>query len=273
MLASIELEFMTRASANLSALAIGLVAAMLAHAGPAGDTTYVTYSGTATDVRSGQFLYRENHVLQLRDGKIAGRVVLYTCQDGSAFARKTVSYVDPLSPDLLLEDASNGMREGIRSDGAARKVFFREGRSATEKISGMPTVNGLVADAGFDTFVRMNWAALIAGQSLSMHFLVPSRLDDVSFKVQHVRSDTTDGIGVEVFRLKVSGVVGWVAPSIDVYYDSKSQTLVRYVGLSDLRDRSNDNFQATIDFHPDERRPGDEQSMKTALQAHLAPCK
>ena len=235
--------------------------------------TYVAYTGTATAPQSGQFLYRENHVLQYRDGRLVGRVVLYTCGDGTAFARKTVSYVDPLSPDFLLEDASNGMREGVRTEGNVRKVFFRGDRVAAEKSGSVPQVEGLVADAGFDAFVRGNWQTLIAGQSLGMHFLVPSRLRDMSFEVQHVRSDRTDGIPVEVFRLKLSGILGWVVPSIDVYYGAADHDLIRYVGLSDLRNTANDNFSAKIDFRPDARKPADEQSMKTALGARLSACR
>jgi hypothetical protein len=235
--------------------------------------SFVSYSGVAKSAKSDQFLYRENHVLHYRDGKIAERVVLYTCSDGSPFARKTVTYVDRLSPDFLLEDASNGMREGIRSDGGERQVFFRNDGVAPEKSKIVPHVDGLVADTGFDVFVRNNWQSLVSGQSLTMKFLVPSHLDDMGFKVKHVGSSDIDGTPVEVFRLELSGVLGWVLPSIDVYYSSKDHVLVRYVGPSDLRDASHDNFQATIAFPLDERKPGNEQAMQSARLARLAPCK
>ena len=113
----------------------------------------------------------------------------------------------------------------------------------------------------------------MAGQSLRMNFLVPSRLEEYSFKVQRLRSDTVDGRTVEIFRLNLSGVLGWITPNIDVYYDDKDKTLIRYVGLSDLRDASNDNFKARIEFRPDERTGSDEQGMKSALTAPLAPCR
>ena len=234
--------------------------------------SYVSYSGTALAQRSGQFLYSERHVLQYRDGRMAGRVVLYTCRDGSAFARKTVSYGDLLSPDFVLEDASNGMREGVRTGGGGREVFFRDG-AAAEKRRPIPQSPGLVADSGFDAFVRANWQPLMDGRTLGMRFLVPSRLDDMGFNVQHVGSGSADGVPVEIFRLKLSGVVGWVAPSIDVYYGAADRTLVRYVGLSDLRDGSHANFHAEIEFRPGDRRPDDAETMISARTARLAPCR
>lgn len=252
-----------------------ILSAVAGAACAASDTadSFVSYSGIARSEKSDQFLYRENHVLHYRDGKIAERVVLYTCSDGSPFARKTVTYVDRLSPDFLLEDASNGMREGIRSDGGERQVFFRDDRVAAEKSKVVPPVSGLVADTGFDVFVRNNWQSLVNGQTMVMKFLVPSRLEDIGFKVKHAGSGDVDGTPVEIFRLELSGVLGWALPSIDVYYSAQDHVLVRYVGPSDLRDASHDNFQAQIAFPPSERKPGDEQAMQSARQARLSPCK
>jgi hypothetical protein len=268
----VELLGMRNRSKSMAAAAAWVVMAF-AHTASGSEPTFVAYSGTATALRSGKFLYNERHVLQYRDGKIAARVVLYTCRDGAAFARKTVSYVDALAPDFLLEDASSGMREGIRSVGNTRQVFFRGDGAASEKSGALPDVPGLVADAGFDTFLRLHWDALVNGNALGMNFVVPSRLNDIGFKVQHVRSDQVDGVPVEVFRLKLSGILGWFVSGIDGYYSASDHTLIRYVGLSDLRDAANDNFQAQIDFPPGDRAPSDARAMADARQAHLAPCR
>ena len=244
-----------------------------APAGAAGGDQYVAYSGTAVAPITRKFLYGERHVLKLRQGRLTERVVLYTCSDGAPFARKTVNYVDPLAPNFLLEDVSNGMRQGVRNSGGARAVFYREDGAQPERIGSLPSVPGLVADSGFDEFVRANWQTLMSGKTLTMHFLVPSRLDDMSFRVAHARTDTEDGASVEVFRLKLSSVLGWIAPSIDVYYDSKERVLVRYVGLSDLRSATHVNFETEISFRPDDRRVSGEYEVNDARQARLVPCK
>lgn len=233
---------------------------------------YLTYVGTASAQHSAKVLYREHHVLRIRDGRIAERVVLYTCSDGAAaFARKEVWYVDPTAPDFALEDPSNGMREGIRSSSSGRVVFFASHTEA-EKIAALPRVAGLVADAGFDEFVRMHWDDLMAGRSLALRFLVPSRLADFAFRVQHLRADRIDGAPVEVFRLKLAGIRGWIIPGIDVFYGTGDRTLRRYEGLSDLRDAANDNFQTQIDFPTGERRRSDAEALRRVRQVPLAPC-
>jgi hypothetical protein len=236
------------------------------------DLKYVSYSGTASSRHSADFLYGEQHVLEYREGRLAQRVVLYTCRDGSAFARKTVSYVDTFAPDFTLEDVSNGMTEGVRSDGKGRFVFFRGGQGEQEKSNPVPRVEGLVVDAGFDEYVRSNWQSLMAGKELNMPFLVPSRLSDIGFQVAHLRSDHWEGASTEVFRLKLSGLLGYVLPGIDVYYSASDQVLMRYIGLSDLRNASHDNFQTEITYHSADRKAADAGLFESARQARLAPC-
>jgi hypothetical protein len=234
---------------------------------------YLVYSGTATARHSTHFLYGERHVLFYRAGRLAERVVLYTCGDGSSFARKTVSYVVPAAPDFFLDDTASGMREGVRSGVNGRSVFFRENRTAIEKSGPLPTTAGLVIDAGFDEYIRANWEALMAGRTLGLHFLVPSRLGDISFQVLHLRSDTIERSPVEVFRLKLTGFWGWILPGIDVSYSVSERVLLRYDGLSDLRDPSGNNVQAEIIFPTGDRKVGAEADLTKAVQARLAPCK
>ena len=234
---------------------------------------YLTYSGVATRRHATAFLYGERHVLRYQGGKLVERGVLYTCRDGTPFARKLVRYVDPFAPDFLLEEVGTGLREGIRSDRAGRTVFFRGRTSDAEKSGPLPVVAGLVADAGFDEFVRSHWQQLLSNQALQMRFLVPSRLDDYGFQVQHLRSELYAGVRTEVFRLRLSGFWGWFLTGIDVYYGAEDHLLVHYDGLSDLRDDAGDNFQAELTFKPADRHESDANAMEELQSAHLAACR
>ncbi len=235
-------------------------------------SSYLSYSGTANAPDSKTFLYGEQHALAFRDGRLAERVVLYTCRDGSPFARKTVDYEDPLVPDFLFEDSSNGSRAGVRPGAGERSVFFRGDAGEAEKSGPLPAVSGLVADSGFDEFIRANWPALIAGKPLELHFLVPSRLDDLRLQLQRERSDMVDGAAVEVFRLKPRGILGLVLPGIEVFYGADDHVLRRYQGLSDLRDAGGNNYRTEIVFHAADRIAANDQLIVAARRARLAPC-
>jgi hypothetical protein len=70
-----------------------------------------------------------------------------------------------------------------------------------------------------------------------------------------------------------STAVCWVLPAIDVSYESQTHVLMRYQGLSDLRDSVGDNFQTTITFHPGDRKTVEESQWASARQAPLGPCR
>lgn len=233
---------------------------------------YLTYAGVARARHGTAFLYGERHVLRYAGGRIAERAVLYTCRDGTPFARKVVNYVDPAAPDFVLEDANTGLREGIRSDPGGRTVFFRGSQAEADKTGPLPRAPGLVADAGFDEFVQANWATLLDDRAVPVRFLVPSRLDDYGFQVQHLRSEAYAGVPTEVFRLRLSGFWGLFLPAIDVYYSAGDRVLVHYDGLSDLRDAAGDNLKAELSFDPAERRAADASALREAEGARLAHC-
>jgi hypothetical protein len=239
---------------------------------PAPDDGYIEYSGTASALHGQNALYGEHHVLSYRAGRLSERVVLYTCPNGVPFARKKVTYVDPEAPDFLFDDASSGMQEGVRSQDGKRSVFFQASRTDTEKSAPLPKVAGLVVDAGFDEFIRAHWNALMKGDDVPLHFLVPSRLQAISFEVRHLRSDHVDGQPVEVFRLKLTGFLGFFLSSIDVSYETAQHVLVRFDGISDVRDAHGDNMQASIVFHSSDRRPTSAQAFVTAEQAKITAC-
>jgi hypothetical protein len=233
---------------------------------------YLAYFGVAASQRSGQPLYGESHVLLYREGRLAERVVLYTCPDGTPFARKIATYEDPLAPNFMFEDTTNGVHEGVRA-GAPRSLFFRGVDGKPEKSAPLPAVPGLVIDSGFDEFIRTNWHTLLTAGSLPLQFLVPSRLEPLNFQVRHVRSDSEDGVPAEVFRLKLQGIVGWVAPNIDVSYSEREHVLLRYEGMSDLRDRTGENLRADITFRLRDRKPSDAGAATAAARAPLIACR
>jgi hypothetical protein len=106
----------------------------------------------------------------------------------------------------------------------------------------------LVADAGFDEFVRARWDSLERGVAVELPFLVPSRLDSVNFKVRKVSEAIIEGEVASVFRLSVAGPLGWFLSDIDVSYRKRDRLLMRYRGITNIRDTSGEMLEAQIDF-------------------------
>jgi hypothetical protein len=177
----------------------------------------VTFMGRARDVETGTLLYVESHAVSGSGGPRETRVV------------------------------SEGLERGARG-----MTVFERGRGSPVRSKLLADAD-LVADAGFDEFVRARWNTLEAGDALVVSFLVPSRLDTVKFRVRKTGETTIEGQSASVFRLSVAGPLGWLLPDIDVSYRRHDRRLLRYRGITNLRDGAGDMISAQIDFSDSDR--------------------
>jgi hypothetical protein len=223
--------------------------ALLLPALAVGAERYSSYAGSAVGYKDATALYDETHFLRYDDDSLVERVVLYRCPGGAPFARKRMQSAGPaLRPTFELRDARIGYVEGYRSDGKDHAVYFQRGTKQALETETLKLPDELVVDAGFDEFVRQRWDTLMSGKKLSFDFLVPSRLDYLSFKVQHIRADREDGVPAQVFRLSLTGVLGWFLDGIDVWYADGDRSLLRFDGLSNMRDEAGENYMVRIRF-------------------------
>lgn len=251
-----------------------LAAACCVLLAPVASAELVETRGDAVAIDSGTPLYTELHLLR-RDGDAEReRIVLYRCPDGRAFGRKTLDYGNaPAVPAFRMEDAHIGYVEGARREGNGFVAFFgfaADGAPSEAAIAASPS---LVIDAGFDAFIRAHWDALQAGDTLPMDFLVPSRSKAYAFKLAKIREDALQGAPASVFRLSLSGVLGWFASDIDVTYRNGDRRLMRFEGLTSVRIDRRDNLPARIDFPLDAEDVGvDEARWRALLDEPLTDC-
>ncbi len=222
---------------------------------PAGRAADQVFTGYARDIRTGRLLYIESHFVRGAGTVGEQRVVLYRCANGTeAFARKELEYgAVREEPTFTLLDGRSGYTEGLRRTAQGLEVFQRASASAPLRRARVPDKVAIVSDAGFDEFVRRHWAELEAGRTVRFPFLVPSRLDFLTFKVRKHHEETIEGAAASVIRLNLSGILGWFLPYIEVSYRKSDRVLMRYKGLTNIRDASGDNIVAQIDFPARER--------------------
>lgn len=205
---------------------------------------------------SGRLLYVEAH--SVRDlGRVGEtRIVMYRCsENGPAFARKELRYgAVREEPEFAFTDARTGYVEGLRRTPSGLRVFQQEGAQSTRREATVPADIVIVSDAGFDEFVRKHWNELEAGKAVRFPFLVPARLDYLSFKVKKHRETRIDGQPASVIRLNLSGLLGWFLPYIEVTYRQSDRVLQRYEGLTNIRDLQGDYQIAVIQFPMAARR-------------------
>jgi hypothetical protein len=215
--------------------------------------TGAVFTGYARDLQTNSPLYVEVHSVADPGTAREMRVVMYRCVEGPAFARKELAYdADRTAPSFRFEDSRSGHDEGLVRHADRIEVFERSGARAARRTAQVDP-DGLVADAGFDEFVRLRWDALERGETLDAPFLVPSRLGRMTFRIRKIGEARIGAEQASVIRLSLAGLLRVLVPDIDVTYRQRDRVLVRYRGLTNVRDAGGRMLEAQIDF-PDDGR-------------------
>lgn len=212
--------------------------------------TEYSFSGYARHPDTGALLYIETH--QVRGGGTPGetRQVSYRRDENSPpFALKSLRYgAERERPEFEFSDQRSGFAESVRRDARGFRVTSRAGAKGRLRSAALDETDVAVIDAGFDEFVRNRWDALQAGESIDARFLVPSRLDAVEFRLRRTGAASIDGEPVTVIRLSLASPLGWFLPDIEVSYRDRDRRLMRYRGLTNIRDARGGLLAAQIDF-------------------------
>lgn len=226
--------------------------------------------GQARDPDTRRLLYTESHWTRLEAGLPVRRTVLYRCPDGTAFARKEISYSpSPLAPTFRFTDVRLGYQEGLRwRDG--RPELWTSGRDG-ERAQVLTNRSDLVADAGFDMFIRSRWPQLSAGQRQSLRFAVPARQASYAFSLRLGEAVRYREQPAQTFRLVLDGLAGLVAPEIEVTYGRDSRRLLRFRGLSNILDDAGEKpLKTLIEFPLSEHVVGaddEDRARRTLLKS------
>ncbi|MGH8062938.1 MAG: hypothetical protein ACREO7_13095 [Pseudoxanthomonas sp.] len=217
------------------------------------------YEGLAYEKKSGKLLYRESHWLQ--EGQ---RLVLYRCPDGKPFARKKVLGASA-APDFELVDARDGYREGVRTRAGVREVYSRASAGVAEKSKVVPGRNNQVIDAGFDAYVRQQWDALASPDKQRIAFLIPSRLQDMDFKLSPLAGNAV----CRRYALALDAWYGGVVPSLTVTYSTADRRLLRFEGIGNIRTAAGKYPTVRIEFPADKRSATNSADLAGAANAPL----
>ncbi len=142
-----------------------------------------SYSATAYALDGEEMLYVERHVETWRDGQLAGREVRYEDPEGTLIAEKVVDYgVSSEAPSFEMTDYRVGLREGARVD-PDEIVLFSGSAGGEERARSLDRPETAVVDAGFDAFMRENFAAVVSGESIEFEFAVPALRRFIRFEL------------------------------------------------------------------------------------------
>lgn len=218
--------------------------------------------GVAVNIDNGEVAYSELH--HCNDGSTICRIQYQDAQ-GQLIIDKYLNYgVDASAPDFMQLDIRNGNFVGSERQGD-KTVFFsakaadsqpdvnRRANSQPKDVKQtiVDTKASLVIDAGFDNFIRQHWQRLTDGDSMNFAFALPSRGSAVSMSIKQlshkkctallaVQAEGIEQAPAECFEIKPKSLLFSVfLKPIKIAYDSSSQKLLAFKGLTSIKDANN----------------------------------
>jgi hypothetical protein len=230
---------------QLSAL-LFLLTPLLSHSA---DQFYEQVVGEATELQSGESLYKEIHCGAASE---LPSDVYYQSSDGALIAHKTLDYQSgPTTPSFTLNYALNQEKVTVQFD-QETLMMAKTARDGAEsdrqyQVSALDEIP-IVIDAGFDVFIRDNWQNLVSGEAKVFQFPLVSRFQLISLRVNksfcQYETKTDQCFALEpanwLFRM--------LASPIELGYDSTLMRLNRYRGLSNINDTNGDGLVVDIKY-------------------------
>ncbi|MCG8672478.1 MAG: hypothetical protein MI867_23950 [Pseudomonadales bacterium] len=117
--------------------------------------------------------------------------------------------------------------------------------SKTLNPSSLSVDKPLIADAGFDTFIKSHFDELMNGISKKVVYLSAPRLSEIDFVISYEK--TKDSLAI--FSVYPDNfVIRWLVDPIRVSYDIKTKRLMRFEGLTNVPMTPKKNFIADINY-------------------------
>lgn len=229
------------------------------------DTSLWEFTGKAFDINDDDvLLYEERHQIEGQCVNntwqpLSHQVKYFRQGEESAFASKTLSYTEsPLRPSFDFRQSEFDERMVVANREDRRLEIIWNTNKGKKKTFETPVDQDVVADAGFDNFVRRNWPEIQDGQSVDFRFLAPTRGEHYAFVLEQTSDSRVSGDVAVVIR--PSGLVTrfLVDPIILGY--STDGALTDYVGLTNVRESDDQNYTAHIRYQTE-----------TAVDCRLTP--
>jgi hypothetical protein len=227
-------------------LAVWIGLLVLVSATGAGATVAVErFDGVARN-EAGQIEYVEKHVVIYRENRVHSSRTTYFDPQNRLIGELQSDYSEGYqfgSYDFV--DLRGGLKNGAKVEGDLVRMYTQKdgGRAVETKV--IPRVSNQIVGQGFHHFIVNNLEAIAAGKMLHVRMVLPAQLDDFKFRIRRSKIEE-DVISI---RLEIDHwFLRLFAPHVDTDYHLPSKRLLRYEGLSNLKDPSGAYKVVTISY-------------------------
>lgn len=238
----------TRHLLHTSLLLLALASGSIAYANDV--EPWIT--GNAYSTENNRLLYQEIHYRSSYNSMVSGRVD-YVGPTQEVIVAKTLDYSRSLfTPAIEQNDFRNATKIFTRFTNSGIEVGYQNSEDSP-RLNTLERSDRLIIDAGFDSYVREHWDALNNGDTVRGDFLVPARLDTVNIGISSTqRTDcaplTADALCLVVRPAGLLRLVSWLVEPLYLAYETDTQRLLQYKGISNLLDNDGARQDVIISY-------------------------
>ncbi|MBA4145197.1 MAG: hypothetical protein C0523_05500 [Cytophaga sp.] len=206
------------------------------------------YSGTASDLQSGEFYYTEEHEEWQSGEHTTETRIQFKDDQNKVIVSKRIDYSrNTFSPDFLQKDNRDGYMEGSSTVGEWTTLQFRKNSGKELQTKKIKIPSPAVVDGGFTHFVKAHWEEIMNGERITFYFAVPSQLDYYAFRVFKTNELTSTGKNTVTLRMEPDAfILRKLLPPILLQYNAGSKRLMQYEGISTINDPKGKSYRVRI---------------------------
>lgn len=208
------------------------------------------YIGTAVDLKTGKFIYTEEHEAKYVNDEHVSSLILYKDEKQNVIGKKEISFQQNSSVAMFRrEDFRFGTIESAEPNGKGMKLFKKEDFKAQPKEEVVSVPSPSAIDAGLNNMVRNNWDRLMRNEKVTFNLGVPSQLDYFEFRVVKDREEGFVGKKTMVVRFESDHwYIRLFVDPVTVWYDVETRRAVKYEGISNLYDEQGKSYVVRVTF-------------------------
>ncbi len=213
------------------------------YAGPA------VFKGKAIEAKSGQPIYLEDHKVEYNGPLVKKVITIYLSPDGKEIARLTSIFADNSQlPNTEFIDKRTGYKEitTLKGDEYHIKTISPKGK---EKEGSLSVKNNLVCGQGYHNYIISNMDSFKLNETRELRFIIPSMRDYFTFDLTYLGPLNKEKPDEVSFRLDITNwIIKMFADKIQVTYSKKDKVLLRYEGLTNLKNDKGDQYDAILTY-------------------------
>lgn len=207
------------------------------------------FKGVALEAKSKKPIYHEDHKVEYI-GKLVNKVITtYTTPEGKQIAKLTSTFKEnPQLPDTEFIDNRTGYKEITRLKGDEYHIETISPKGK-KKNGSLSVKDNLVCGQGYHNFIISNMDTFKVGEKRELRFIIPSMRDYFTFDLTYLGPLNKEKPDEVTFRLDITNwILKMFADKIQVTYSKKDKILLRYEGLTNLKNDEGDQYDAILTY-------------------------